>query len=228
MLSASQCDKEDYKPLNENSTFSLPALPYAYNSLEPVLWTQQIFFHHKREHQIMTDNLNEYLTGYSQYQNLKITELVETYGLTDDDIANLAGAYYNQCLLWWIYTPASCNKDSPEGPLLTQIQTQWGSFSTFKSEFESTARSLFGSGWVWLCSSSSGLLSIKAKQNEYSPLAGSECYPFLGINLWEHAYYIAYMWDKSTYIKYWWSIVDWDMIEYWYDTYASIGIAVPV
>ncbi|CAG9328057.1 unnamed protein product [Blepharisma stoltei] len=226
--SASCSEKDDYSYKNENTTFSLPKLPYSYNALEPVLWTQVIYYHHKKEHKNIINELNDYIKNNQDFAGQTVTDLLINYGLQDDGIANYAGGHYNHCLLWWIYTLADCTKEEPEGKLLTKIEEKWGNFTDFVGEFTKTANSVFGSGWVWLCADSEGNLEIKAKKNEYSPLAGGECYPILGIDLWEHAYYLKFLWERKEYVSMWWTIVDWELIEYWYETYAANGLPVPV
>ena len=224
----SQCEKKQYEPLNEKYSFHLPELPYGYGSLEPVLWSQIIYIHHKKEHTKLLAGLNYLTQNYGEYRDLTVVELLEEYGLEDPMVAKYAGGHYNHCLLWWSLIGASCAKSQPEGDLLAAIEREWGTFEDFKQEFTTYSASLFGTGWVWLCSNRAGELEIKGKQDEYSPLADGDCYPFLGIDLWEHAFYLYYIYNKEDYAKLWWEIVDWDLIEYWYENYSAKGKAVPV
>lgn len=222
------CPKDEYKPRNEINVFSLPTLPYNYKELEPVLWSQIVYFHHKKEHAKFIEPLNLLIAEDSTYESLTVTDLIIQFGLQNNDIALNAGGYYNHALLWWSLLPSSCNKHQPEGQLLEDIEMYFGDFETFKDEFSRRAISLFGSGWIWLCRNPDGHLIINGKNSEYSPLAGNECLPLLGIDMWEHAYYLFYMDDIEDYVYRWWGIVDWELIEYWYQEYVSQGLPVPV
>lgn len=222
------CPKEEYLALNEVDKFSLMALPYDYKELEPVLWTQIAYFHHKKEHAKFIPLINDIVSANSDYSSLTLPELLMQYGLDDNDLALAAGGLYSHSLFWWSIMPTSCAKQTPEGQLLLDIEKYFGDFNTFKEEFTRRAESLFGSGWVWLCMNPDGHLIINGKSSEYSPLGGKESYPLLGIDLWEHSYYLFYMNDKEDWVERWWGIVDWELVEYWYQEFVSKSLPVPV
>ena len=226
--SLAECDKAEFDPLNNRFHFQLPPLPYNYSDLEPLQWSQALYFHHQREHKFYIGELNSIVSSNPDYYDLTITDLLIKFGLEDEDLATNAGAHYGHSLLWWIIGPQDCSKNEPEGSLLTAIEEEWGEFGIFQQEFTTYAMSLYGSGWVWLCTDRAEDLSIHAMKNEFSPLAGEECYPFLGIDVWEHAYYLYYLYDREDWISAWWSMIDWDLVEYWYEEYASQGEAIPV
>lgn len=222
------CPKEEFSPEIDRNSFNLPELPYEYDSLEPVLWSQIVYYHHNKHHSRYVDALNDLITRNVSYRDYTVTELLAKFGSVDEEIENAAGGHYNHSLMWWILQPASCHPTSPDGDLQEKIDQTWGSFDDFKRDFANNSTSVFGSGWVWLCSDSKGDLHIKAKQEEYSPLISNECYPFFGIDLWEHAYYLYYISTKEDYISNYWQIVDWELVTYFYEEYASRGKAVPV
>ena len=224
----SLCPKEEYQPLNEMDNFTLMPLPYTYKDLEPVLWSQMAYFHHKKEHGKFIPALNDIVSSTSIYSSLTVTELLVQYGLEDNDLAISAGGYYSHSLFWWSIMPTQCANQSPEGQLLEDIEKYFGDFATFRDEFTRRAVSMFGSGWVWLCMNSDGHLVLNGKQGEYNPLGGEECIPLLGVDVWEHSYYLFYMDDREDWVERWWGIVDWELVEYWYQEYVSQSLPIPV
>ena len=224
----SLCNKDEYKALNEVDEFSLMTLPFGYKDLESVLWSQIVYFHHTKEHGKYIPKLNQVVGSNSAYESLTVTELIMQYGLTDKELALYAGGYYNHALFWWSLKPTSCSKKDPEGQLLADIEKYFVDFKTFQDEFSRRAISLYGNGWLWLCYTPDGDLKIKGRNNEYSPLGGTECYPLLGLDLWEHSYYLFYLDSVVEYVLRWWSLIDWSLIEYWYQEYTTKFVAIPV
>ncbi|CAG9332359.1 unnamed protein product [Blepharisma stoltei] len=225
---ATSCDKDEYSALNEKGEFTLPKLPYQYGYLQPQYWSQLLYYHHVKVHQQLIDQLNSYISTNSTYTSLTLTDLLIQYGTTDSNISRYAGGHYNHSLLWWILLNSRCgSSDEPNDNLGLDIESQYGSFSNFQTDFSNAAKNLFGSGWVWACVKS-GSIQIKTNSDESSPLAGGDCYPFLGIDVWEHAYYFYYEWDREEYIDSWWEIIDWNMVEMFYEDYALEGKAVSV
>lgn len=223
-----ECSKTEYSAQNEKNTFSLISLPYSYYSLEPVLWAQVVYFHHKKEQNKFTEKLNTLVSSNSNYEDLTVVELLQNYGLKDKNLARNAGGYYNHALFWWSLVPTSCNKGEPEGKLLRDIEKYFGSFEGFQAEFERRAVALFGSGWIWLCLNEGDDLIINGKSEEYSPLSSNECLPIVGIDLWEHAYSLNYQDEVKRWVQFWWQIVDWELVEYWYEEYILERTPVPV
>lgn len=228
LTSRASCPKSEYSPAYETSTFTLTPLPYDYYQLEPVMWAQTLYFHYKKRNSELVDDLNSVISSNSQYKSLTITELLQKFGLKDKKLASAAGGVYNHALFWWSLIPSSCNKAEPEGRLMTDIEKYFGSFETFKEEFERRAVALFGSGWLWLCFNSEGDLGINGKSDEFSPLGGDECLPVLGIDLWEHAYSVNYQDEINRWVQYWWQIIDWELVEYWYEKYVVKRTPIPI
>jgi superoxide dismutase, Fe-Mn family len=223
----SSCSKDEYEAVNEKTTFSLPKLPYEYNSLQPQYWNQLLYYHHDYIHEGLVEGLNNITAWNITYQSQTVTQLLITYGTSDYSLWRYAGGHYSHCLLWWSLFNYQCAQASPGGVLGLAIQDQWGSFDSFQSAFNTAAKGLYGSGWVWLCVDGNKTLVIRSKAEEYSPLAEGY-YPFLGLDMWEHSYYLYYQWDSSSYIDAWWSIIDWALIEYFYEEYSSNLIPISI
>jgi superoxide dismutase, Fe-Mn family len=220
------CPKDEFYPVNNKTDFFLPKLPYTYNALNPIYWDQLLYYHHTQVHQALVASLNSIVHSTPAYMSLSLTDLLQTKAQADYSLWRAAGGHYSHSLFWWVLVAYPCSK-APSGSLLLAINAQWGSFDTFQTTFSQTANALFGSGWIFLCVDDSGQLVIKAKAEEFSPLAEG-VYPFLALDMWEHAYYFYYMWDKAAYVQAWWNIVDWGMVQYFYDEYASQKLPVPV
>jgi len=172
--------------------------------------------------------LNSFIATDTTYSDVSLANLCSS----DYDAASLqkfAGGGYNHYLYWWILTAPACSGPLPTGKLLKEIQDTWGSFTEFKTEFDTQSINLFGSGWVWLCVNENSELEIRSTYYQLNPLMESDtCYPVLGNDLWDHAYYLRYTSDKSLYIKYFWDIVDWSVVELFYEQFASKKKAVPL
>lgn len=222
------CPKDEFYSRNESNEFALPKLPYLYESLEPNIWNQILYYHHKKHHQDYIDSLNSIIQSNSTYRDLTASELLQKYGTFDEELSNSAGGYYNHCLLWWILQPTSCKLHEPSGNLKSKIVNTWGSFTNFKAEFGKYANGLFGSGWVWLCVDVSENMIIKAKVEEFNPIIGNECIPVFGMDVWEHSYYLYYAQNREQYVNNLWNIVDWDLVTYLFDKYASKAIPIPI
>lgn len=227
IASSLSCTKDEYAALNEKGTFTLPKMPYTYDFLQPQYWSQLLYYHHVKVHQFYVDDLNTYIKNNSTYTGLSLTDLIIQYGASDSSIANYAGGHYNHSLLWWILLNSRCGDREPNNNLGLDIDSTFGSFDEFKTAFTDTALDFDGSGWVWACVKS-GKIEIRTSDNENSPLAGGDCYPFLGLDLWEHSYYYYYQWDVEEFIDSWWEIIDWNMVEFLYEEYAYEGKAIPV
>lgn len=225
---AKNCTKQEYTAYKERSSFRLHDLPYTYQDLEDYMWQQSLYFHHKKHHAAIVKQLNVLVSNKTEYQDLLVEELLMKYGETDNEVRKWAGGHYNHMLFWWGFGPAACLKAEPEGSLGRAINSTWGTYDDFKSNFTTYSGSVFGSGWVWLCANSDGSLRIAAVKEERSPLIGEECFPFLGIDVWEHAYYLQYIQQRSDYVEAFWNMVDWNLIEYFYEEFASKGEAVVV
>ena len=188
--------------------YTLPELPYEYNALAPIISADIMELHHAKHHQTYVDKLNAAL---EQVPDLKGTSLVQL--LSDIDaipdsvrtvIRNHGGGHYNHSLFWQCMSPSGGHE--PAGELAAAIAAKYGSFQDFVNVFSDQAIKLFGSGWVWLTPK----LDIVPMPNQDNPLMNGDDAPILGLDVWEHAYYLDYTYKRGDYVKAWWEVVDWD------------------
>ena len=189
-------------------SFELPKLSYAYDALEPHIDARTMEIHHSKHHAGYTAKLNTAIEGTSY-----VGQSIETIlaGELSPGLRNNGGGYYNHCLFWSIISPNGGGK--PSGNLADAINSTFGSFEEFKSVFSNAAASQFGSGWAWLCAKN-GKLSVCSTPNQDNPLMKSGCgdIPILGIDVWEHAYYLNYQNRRPDYIEAFFNIVDWNEV----------------
>ena len=189
--------------------FQLPNLDYDYNALEPHFDARTMEIHHSKHHSGYTNNLNNAISD-TEFASKSIEEILKTPDLPIA-IRNNGGGYYNHCLFWEILSPKP-SKVSEQ--FINTIENNFGSFDSMKQEFEKAAATRFGSGWAWLCSNK-GSLSICSTANQDNPIMHSGCggTPILGLDVWEHAYYLNYQNRRPDYIKAFWNIVNWSVVE---------------
>lgn len=189
--------------------FHLPNLEYDYNELEPHFDARTMEIHHSKHHAGYTNNLNNAISD-TEFASKAIEEILKTPDLPTA-IRNNGGGYYNHCLFWEILSPKP-SKVSEQ--FINTIENNFGSFDSMKQEFEKAAATRFGSGWAWLCSNE-GSLSICSTPNQDNPIMHSGCggTPILGLDVWEHAYYLNYQNRRPDYIKAFWNIVNWSVVE---------------
>lgn len=196
-----------------NYKFILPALPYAYDALEPAIDARTMETHHTKHHQTYIDNLNKALEGYPHLHNVDLGELL--IGLQDlppdimTTVRNNGGGHYNHSFFWKILKSQG---SKPEGLILDSIKKTFGSFEKFQDDFNGAAKKVFGSGWAWLCTNEKGDISVIATPNQDCPLMQS-LFPVLGLDVWEHAYYLKYQNKRPDYITAWWSVINWEQVE---------------
>jgi Fe-Mn family superoxide dismutase len=191
--------------------FELPALPYATNALEPYIDAQTMEIHHGKHHGAYTTNLNNAIQG-TEYEGKSIEEILKNVSKLSPAVRNNGGGYYNHNLFWQILAPNAGG--NPSGELAEAINKKFGSFEDFKKEFANAAATRFGSGWAWLCVSG-GELAVCSTPNQDNPLMDvAECKgtPILGLDVWEHAYYLKYQNKRPDYIAAFWSLVNWDEV----------------
>ncbi|MAZ01051.1 MAG: superoxide dismutase [Flavobacteriales bacterium] len=190
--------------------FNLPDLKYEYNSLEPHFDAKTMEIHHSKHHAGYTNNLNNAIKE-TNYENMSIEDILKSSDLPVG-IRNNGGGFYNHCLFWSILSPNGGGE--PEGKLIEAINRDFGSFENMKSEFNKAAATRFGSGWAWLCFDN-GMLSICSTANQDNPLMDGQCggTPIMGLDVWEHAYYLNYQNRRPDYINAFWSLVDWNAVE---------------
>ncbi|MEK6848078.1 MAG: superoxide dismutase [Nanoarchaeota archaeon] len=191
---------------------TLPPLVYAFDSLEPFIDAKTMEIHYTKHHQAYIDKLNSALEKYPSLQNLKVEELLtDNLKIIPDEIKtpvkNHAGGHLNHSFFW----PLLKKGMLCEGKILAEIEKNFGSLATFKEKFNASALSLFGSGWCWLILNN-GKLEILATSNQDSPISQKKI-PILGIDLWEHAYYLKYMNKRADYISAFWSVINWSQVE---------------
>ena len=185
--------------------FSLPPLPYEANALAPVISETTIKLHHGKHLKAYIDNLNKLIVG-TPFENSDLETIVKN---STGAIFNNAAQALNHIIYFNTFSPKA--NQLPSGALLKAIEKEWGSFDNFKKEFTSAATSLFGSGWVWLAKDKNGKLYILSESNAGNPLTKGYT-PLLGIDVWEHAYYLDYQNRRPEHIEKLWTIIDWDTV----------------
>jgi len=189
--------------------FELPQLPYAYDALEPHIDARTMEIHHSKHHQAYITNLNAAIAG-TELEGKTIEEIL-TVCKDKPAVRNNGGGYWNHNLFWEIMGP---NKGGePTGALADAINTTFGSFQSFKDEFAKAGATRFGSGWAWLCVTN-GKLEICSTANQDNPLMGEGCNgtPILGMDVWEHAYYLHYQNRRPDYIQAFFNVINWDVV----------------
>ena len=188
--------------------FTLPALPYAFDALEPHIDTQTMQIHHGKHHQAYVDNLNKALAG-TPNENKSIEELVKAAGTISPAVRNNGGGHWNHSFFWETLAPSAGGK--PEGPLADAINSTFGSFDAFKEKFNAAGTTRFGSGWAWLIVKD-GKLEVSSTPNQDNPLmdvAEVKGTPIIGADVWEHAYYLKYQNKRPDYLAAFWNVVNW-------------------
>ena len=192
--------------------YSLPDLPYAYDALEPHIDARTMEIHHTKHHQGYTNKVNAALEGHD-FADLEIEEVLQRIDEVPGDIKqaviNNGGGYANHKLFWTILSPNGGG--TPSGDLAEAINDTFGSFDDFKEEFSSAAGSRFGSGWAWLSVDGDGNLVVHSTANQDSPLMDGHT-PILGIDVWEHAYYLHYQNRRPDYVAAFWNVINWDQV----------------
>ena len=211
-------DLENESGIPEDNMFTLPPLPYAYDALEPFIDKQTMELHHTTHHQGYVDKLNKALAE-AKVSGVSLDEIVRNISKYNVAIRNNAGGHFNHSLFWkWmkpntgsVLSPASPNV--PTGKLGDSIKSTFDSFENFKTKYSETAMKVFGSGWTWLVTNKLGELVIGTTSNQDSPVMDSSDFkgnPILGLDVWEHAYYLKYQNKRMDYISNWWNIVNWE------------------
>jgi Fe-Mn family superoxide dismutase len=201
--------------------FSLPALAYSPDALEPVIDTQTMQIHHGKHHNAYVTNLNKALEAHPNLQTKSLENLLNDLSAIPEDIRtavrNNGGGHFNHSLFWQVLAaPGKGGGGHPDGDLAKAINTAFGSFDAFKDKFSAAGATRFGSGWAWLCVMPDNTLSICSTPNQDCPImkgmvdcAGT---PILGLDVWEHAYYLKYQNRRPDYIKAFWDIVNWPQV----------------
>lgn len=194
--------------------FTLKPLPYAYNALEPYIDTQTMVLHHDKHHQSYVDKLNAALEKHPALHTKSLEELLTNLPELPTDISlaiqNHGGGHYNHTFFWNCMSNPT-TKTTPSTDLSNAINQAFGSFETFKQRFNDAAMACFGSGWAWLCLDQNNHLVISSSANQDSPISRG-LVPLLGLDIWEHAYYLKYQNKRNDYTNAWWSTINWNFV----------------
>lgn len=195
-------------------SFNLPKLEYAYDALEPTIDAKTMEIHHTKHHQAYIDNLNKAIEG-TNLEGKSIEEICKA--AESPALRNNGGGHYNHSLFWEILTPNGAKE--PVGNVKKAIEN-YGGFEKFKADFSEAAKTRFGSGWAWLCKKENGEVEICSTPNQDNPLmsnAGCSGTPILGLDVWEHAYYLNYQNRRPDYISAFFEVINWDKVEELYN-----------
>jgi Fe-Mn family superoxide dismutase len=200
-------------PKNLKMPFELPPLPYPTHALEPHFDATTMEIHHSKHHAAYVNNLNAALNG-TPHEGKSLEELMAEISTLPAAVRNNGGGHYNHSLFWKLLTPVSGTAPSTE--LMSAIQAAFGSMESMKEEFTKAAMGRFGSGWAWLCLKD-GMLKICSTANQDNPLMDTEkgnCggYPLLGLDVWEHSYYLKYQNRRADYVQAFWNVLNWDEV----------------
>ncbi len=194
--------------------YTVPDLPYPKNALEPHISARTMEIHHDRHHVAYVTNLNKALEGHAELQGKPIEELIANLDAVPEAIRgavrNNGGGHANHSLFWTVMKPGGGGE--PTGDLAAAITSDLGGFAAFKDAFSQAAATRFGSGWAWLVVGKDGKLAVCSTPNQDSPLMDGSGTPILGLDVWEHAYYLDYQNKRPDYIAAWWNTVNWDEV----------------
>ncbi|MCM3611270.1 superoxide dismutase [Planococcus sp. MERTA32b] len=197
--------------------YELPELPYAYDALEPHIDKETMNIHHTKHHNTYVTNVNAALEGHDDLSSKSVEELISDLNAVPEDIRtavrNNGGGHANHSLFWQLLTPNGTG--APSGALAEAIDSKFGSFDEFKTKFENAGKTRFGSGWAWL-TVSNGELEVTSTANQDSPLMEGKT-PILGVDVWEHAYYLKYQNKRPDYLAAFWNVVNWDEVSKRYE-----------
>ena len=196
--------------------FELPKLPYAYDALEPHIDARTMEIHHGKHHNGYTTNLNNAIAG-TDLEGQTIESILTSLDANNGAVRNNGGGFYNHRLFWYVMSPNGGG--TPTGALADAINTAFSSFDVFKDAFAKAAATRFGSGWAWLCVHKGGAVEVCSTANQDNPLMpgiGCDGFPILGIDVWEHAYYLNYQNRRPDYIQAFFNVVDWKKVSEMY------------
>jgi len=193
--------------------FELPPLPYAYDALEPYIDTMTMQVHHDKHHAAYVTNLNGALEKHPELAGNSLEQLLGDLNAVPEDIRmvvrNHGGGTWNHTMFWNIMAPKAGGE--PRGALADAINATFGGFQAFKTEFEKAAIGRFGSGWAWLVKKTDGGLAVVSTANQDNPVSDGHA-PVLGLDVWEHAYYLKYQNRRAEYVTNWWNVVNWEEV----------------
>jgi Fe-Mn family superoxide dismutase len=200
--------------------FQLPSLPYSHGALEPHIDQQTMEIHHGKHHQAYVDNLNKAIAG-TEHESKSLMELVKNAGSISPAVRNNGGGHWNHSFFWETLTP---NSTAPSGALLKAIEETFGSVDAMKEKVAEAGATRFGSGWAWLGVDSNKKLVVGSTPNQDNPymdVSDFKCDPILGIDVWEHAYYLKYQNKRPDYLKAIWNVINWDKVAERYNEFVK-------
>lgn len=202
--------------------YKLPSLPYAYDALEPYIDAKTMEIHYTKHHQTYVDNLNKALTQYPELYKISLEALLKDLNQVPETIRttvrNNGGGDYNHSMFWMMMKKNGGG--NPKGTVAERIKKKFTTFEAFQEHFNTAAKSVFGSGWAWLAVNAQGELVIVSTPNQDTPIS-QNFHPILGLDVWEHAYYLKYQNKRPDYIMAWWNVINWDQVE---DNYRALKI----
>ena len=220
LAAANKINLVEIEPVH--GAFELPALGYEYNALEPFIDATTMTIHHSKHHQAYITKLNEAVEKTPELQHKSLMELITNINGTPESvrmaIINHGGGHFNHSFFWQLMSPSAKSSTAGEA-LLTAINTKWGSMDNFKVEFAKSATGVFGSGWAWLVKDKENALSIMTTPNQDNPVMDimpQKAKPIMGIDVWEHAYYLKHQNKRADYITDFWNVIDWAQVTKWY------------
>jgi len=199
-------------------SFTLPQLPYGFDALEPNIDARTMEIHYEKHHQGYTNNLNGAIEG-TNLEGKSIEAILENLDMNNAAVRNNGGGFYNHSLFWKIMSPNGGGE--PTGEIANAINDSFGSFEAFKDSFSTAAKTRFGSGWAWLCVHKGGKLEVCSTPNQDNPLmpgVGCTGTPILGLDVWEHAYYLNYQNRRPDYVNAFFNVINWDEVSSRYAT----------
>jgi Fe-Mn family superoxide dismutase len=201
---------------NTIMAFELPKLPYAYEALEPHIDARTMEIHHTKHHNGYTNNLNAAIAG-TDLENKSIEDILDNLDMKNMAVRNNGGGFFNHALFWEVMSPNGGG--APSGDLADAINDAYGSFEAFKEKFSSAAGTRFGSGWAWLCVHKGGKVEVCStpnQDNSLMPNTGCGGHPILGLDVWEHAYYLNYQNRRPDYVNAFFNVINWDRVAEFY------------
>lgn len=200
--------------------FTLPRLPYDFGALEPYIDAMTMEIHHDKHHQAYVDNLNKALEKAPEWQGKSLETILTSLDQVPEAIRqvvrNNGGGHFNHSMFWLML--AKKGGGMPQGPIGEHIKKQFGTFEAFQEQFNAASKGVFGSGWAWLCVASNGQLKVISTPNQDNPISQG-LQPILGLDVWEHAYYLKYQNRRPDYINAWWHVINWETVE---ENYSKI------
>ncbi|KQC30744.1 superoxide dismutase [Flagellimonas eckloniae] len=198
--------------------FELPKLPYAYDALEPHIDARTMEIHHTKHHNGYTTKLNGAIAG-TDLEGKEILDILSNLDISNGAVRNNGGGFYNHSLFWEVMSPNGGG--SPSGALAAAIDEAFGSFDAFKEKFSAAAGTRFGSGWAWLCVQKGGKVEVCSTPNQDNPImpgTGCDGHPILGLDVWEHAYYLNYQNRRPDYVSAFFNVINWDKVSENYES----------